>query len=511
MEQPIEITGVQPPDYNYEEAFRRAKLREENGGWRGTEHYPGSRKTLFAQTEDGSWTKVYFKTFDDGVIWQDGHAEDPGDAVRYVPKEEYYRNHVGTSVFHGEAVTRYVAGHEIKTRGGITTDPGQVQKWIADSDCFDAGEPSGAPDLETLPEEQLRIDEDVRLLHATRGWAYWSDDKMTPALGRSVQGDQTAEGNGQFTEATEDLLSKAWKGRGQSFERLENGKRSLLGVQEVSSTLLDSLHRRYGVMEFVSHNLALKKLTLLTGKKLKELYMLSKVYSGKAPDGFVDESYTFFEQESEAREAFYESYPARKVRRSRFGRKRKHFRERHSPLKKYFDEDGEEINTEETLFLPDDPFLEVRVNRPYVQRPRGAKEMLLFGLGHYVVTGERFGDGVASVVDGDIRVTIGINTGDFEDSLTREQESLKALRARLGELRDEPRDLDVEICDLDESRSQEDWHEIVVPRHQAYKLGKLLCEEPGPKGWGWTKDRLDECLRRGAGFLMTLEFESDQI
>lgn len=493
-EKPLEINGdVHPPGYDLEEARRRERLKDETGGWRDTEYYPGGMLRMMVQREDGSWQKVTFSTFDDGVIWSDySTAEMPDDATRLVPIEKYYREHVDTPVFRGEPVTRYVGSSDIKMRGGATTDPQVVKEWVALSHRMKPEDPEDVRPLEEFPDEHLKIDAGVRLLHATNRWAYWSDHTMTPAPDKDEIGDQTAEGNGDFSEAAETLLSKGWKGKKKAFENLADGKQKLVNVEEFTTQILDSLHRRYGFRNHVNHSHSLRKIVVLLDEGLEEIYRVDTIYSGMAPDGFVDENYRYFDEEDEARLDYFESYPARKTRRGEFMRKRRAFRDRHSAIYKYFDEEGEAIDMGEHLFSSvhgDESVTEVRVNRPFVPRPQGAREHLLYGLGHYVVTGENFGKGVARTVGGHYRLTIGINPAEVDGRQSREEEGLSALKARLSSL---PEDLDVEIRRLEVPRSDNDWYEIIVPETDARDVGKFLYEEAGPEGWGWTKGLLDE-------------------
>jgi hypothetical protein len=485
QKEPQEITSTPlPPGYDYETALKRHRQQEksesEYGGWDQDQGAPNRSKRLYLRLPDGSWQDLSAKYFDDNVFWAftptlDEQKRAVEQAVEIITREEYYRNRINTPAAQGKNVTRYVVP---TFREYVTTSEEKAREKAEE---------------EGISWDEVRADEGLRILHGKTGqfskdkWTYWSDDSMSSGMDKDEIGDMSAAGNGQFSEAAEELLTWYWKAGGDQ-THFSGGKERLTKAQDLEKTMVDSLRRRYGLVQYVNHDHSLKKVVVQTEEGLDSFYVLKTVYSGMAPDGFVDMRYEFFDGRRDARVGFQSGHPARKARKSKYQRDREEFRRRHSPMWVIVEEDGTVVEGSERLFTTgSSESTEVRVNRPFVPRQHSAEGCLLYGLGHYVVTGRNFGEGVTYREGGNIHVTLGIQTGRHGGG-GREEKGWRRLLRRLAEIGGE-----VSITEMGE-RDGTLWREVVVPIEEAHDLGDALTEEAGTWGWGWTKEVLDECI-----------------
>lgn len=492
QKEPQELTSTPlPPGYDFEEALKRHNEQKEVGDgkfgyWNSDAPKPTDAKRLRLRQPDGRWEAVTAEYFEDGLFWAyktrtDADREAIEAAEEIITEEEYYRTRIDTPAARGEEVTRYVVP-TIRAQY-VTTSEKKAREKAED---------------EGIDWEEVRADEGLRILHGKTGqfskdkWTYWSDDSMSSGMDKDEIGDMSAAGNGQFSKASEELLTWYWKAGGDQ-THFSGGKERLTKAQDLEETTVDSLKRRYGLVQYVNHDHSLKKVVVETEEGLDSFYVVWTVYSGMAPDGFVDMNYTFADSKRQAKKIFQNGYPARKVRKTTYTTKRSEFQKRHSPIYQYIEEDGTLLDRDnrDDLFSYASSFddvQEVRVNRPYVPSCTTAEGVLLYGLGHYVVTGENFGKGVTGRLDGEIHVTLGIKIEKGLSRINREKKGWIALLARLAEI-----DADVRIEELDET-SNRLWRKLIVPVDEAHEIGRALKEKPGPRGWGWTKEVLGECI-----------------
>jgi len=486
QKEPQELTSTPlPPGYDYETALKRHRQQEksepEYGRWDRDLPAPNRSKRLYLRLPDGSWQDVSAKYFDDDVFWAfdptlDEQEEAVEQAVEIITRDEYYQDRIDTPAAWGEEVTRYMVP-TIRAQY-VTTSEKKAREKAED---------------EGIDWEEVRADEGLRILHGKTGqyskdkWTYWSDDSMSSGMDKDEIGDMSAAGNGQFSEAAEELLTWYWKAGGEQ-THFSGGKERLTKAQDLEKTTVDSLRRRYGLVQYVNHDHSLTKVVVQTEEGLNSFYVVWTVYSGMAPDGFVDMRYKFFDGRRDARVGFQSGLPARKARKAKYQRERREFRRRHSPKSVIVEGDGTVVERSKQLFTTDSSeSTEVRVNRPFVPRQHSAEGRLLYGLGHYVVTGRNFGKGVTHREGGNIHVTLGIQTGR-RGRVSREENGWRRLLRRLAEI-----GWEVSISEMGE-RDGTLWREVVVPVEEGHDLGDALTEEAGTWGWGWTKEVLDECI-----------------
>lgn len=301
--------NLQPPGYDYETACARLHQFEAREGstWRGIPGLaPNSTRTVYALQPDGSFVRCSRATYQhDGTFWTYRRFEDntpPSETVEVISQDDYYRTRIDTPAARGEPVTRYIVPDHWGSY--VTTDEATARKVAAGKVAW----------------EDVDIRENIRILHARSGafsdaWTYWSDDSITAGISKDEIGDMTASGNGAFSEAAERLLTMVRKGGKKSIEHMDSAKRRLRRVRDMTSyesIVSTSQHYGFSSYNYSEHGIDLRRCQTDDGD---QFYVLEEIYAGISGDGYVDEYYAFFDDETKAREAYHATYGVRRARR----------------------------------------------------------------------------------------------------------------------------------------------------------------------------------------------------